>query len=1545
MANPVSSRTFGNSNARKKKNIGKAVYDRIRGDGEEEDGNDEEKSYAPSYSQNTGYACKARDVGLQAGSSALRRRLRPLWYQWAIMILGLILGASHGLGLISMSLANHTFPRGWEVYEACGLFFSWTVITLILYYTTITGRPLGLILKAWWSVAVLSSMYKSYATFRAYLNDSACSTAKFEFGFAIAHLTLCCTVVFFGTCFNWEPRIPTMIFDDDEDVGVEEENERCPEDDAGLLSNLTFWWLNPLMTAGYDHALEESELMPPSQVERPHRLYNTFEKEWENEKARLIGKAEIENPEAVRDAEGRYSTMFQPSLARVLRIGFGLIFYEAGVLKWIYDTLTFVNPLILNKLTTFLSSDNDQPLEYGWLFVATLFVVGVVKTLILHQYFQRMFRFGMRIRAAMIVAVYQKALRLSQFGKDQYSMGEVVTLMSTDAQRLQDVMPYFHIIWSGPYQIIICLILLYYQVGWSMLAGLGVMLLMVPLNGWLARKMQVYQRELMTRKENRIKITDETIKSIKVLKLYAWESSFGERIQALRDLEVVQLTKYMILRAFMTLMWAGLPIAVAIATFTVFTMSGNDLTAARAFTALSLFSILRFPLTMFPAMVSRIVEAKVSVDRLELFLAAHELQKKLPPLATEKFMRADSERWVGIQGRFFWGPELPPNHPYFEMERKRAEEEKKRIMDGKRDDAKSRPEEARRARSFPVGANPHILAVSTPDDGKTPLIVKPGALAMVVGRTGCGKSALLGAILGELEAEDGAKRSIPSFGVAYASQVPWICNATVRENIIFGNDFNKPWYEEVIEACALKPDFKVLGAGDQTEIGENGVNLSGGQKQRIALARAVYSNCGVYLLDDTLSAVDAHVGRHIFEKCIRGILKDKTVVLVTHNLHYLAAADQVILIENGHVIHSGSYAALISGDTNFARYISEIKEETEKLMAEQQKKVDESKSEPRVEVKEFSDEDTMDEEEGKHNKDDAKGKFDSDGAGEAAREAKLRDKGKLMTKEKREKGHVAWRVYDNYFQAMGGYVLVSTTVVFIATATVLDIFKDQWLSVWSEHDGSGKRTYYLSVYSAIAVSSVIGRGIYAFFVFYGGLRASRVLHSDLRTSVMRAPMWFHDTTSCGSILNRFSHDIYTIDELLPTTLQSYASVLFRVLGILGTISYVTPMFLAALAPMGALYYYAQMYYIAASRCLKRWDSILRSPIYAHFGETISGLSLIRSFSVQRRFAYENTRRLRKSLSAYFPSITANRWLAVRLEFVGTLVVTFAAFFAVLGRGSIPAALAALSISYAMQVTQSLNWLVRMTSQRENSVVSVERIGEYIATPSEMPLNKGVLPHQTTSPSPTWPEKGKIEIKGYWLRYLKRLPWVLRGVNAIFSPGEKVGIVGRTGAGKSTLLLALLRLVEVPNTGAEENEKGKSVEKGEEEKEERKDYIGKEDDTYHGLGSKNVKKYSASGAHESLLGSSNGEGCVHDAKEKGAFDNGALTRGISFIFALAIMRNLGNHGLERIDPDRWHRHFINWTESFEKRCSNHSSGSGPFHWKHSIQSRSVRQALC
>ncbi|KAI0238037.1 Multidrug resistance-associated protein 1 [Lamellibrachia satsuma] len=705
-----------------------------------------------------------------------------------------------------------------------------------------------------------------------------------------------------------------------------------------------------------------------------------------------------------------------------------------------------------------------------------------------------------------------------------------------------------------------------------------------------------------------------------------------------------------------------------------------------------------------------------------------------------------------------------------------------------------------------------------------------GQLVAVVGRVGEGKSSLISAILGEMEKISG--RVNVKGSVAYVAQQAWIQNATVRSNILFGKELNQEKYDAVLEACALLPDLEILTAGDQTEIGEKGINLSGGQKQRVSLARAVYSDSDIYLLDDPLSAVDSHVGKHIFKKVISdsGLLRGKTRILVTHGVHWLPDVNNIVVLINGSISEMGSYEELMSHNAAFAQFLKQH------LL---QENGDNSDSDPELEKVKAKIVQRL----GSLSGDDDIAKMVLDGGvasgpdgasfelkgtkprrrrqssvkspdktqltksvdkGAAANDKTPAQKpsGTLVEKETSQVGKVSLNVFLAYGRALG-IILLSVAIFFFAMYMVISVLSSVWLSVWTEDpllknasipitspEYVHQRDMYLGVYGAMGLLQVAFVLIYSINVAICSVRASRVMHFNMLKNILRSPMAFFETTPTGRILNRFSHDVETVDDTLPTLFRSWVNTTLTVISTFVVISYSTPIFLVMVLPLALLYYFIQRFYIPTSRQLQRIESTTRSPIYVHFSETVTGASTIRAYNVQRRFITTSMQHVDHNLVFYFSSIASNRWIGIRLELIGAFIVLSAALFAVLSRGNVNSGVVGLSITYALQITQSLSWMVRMTSDLETNIVSVERIKEYSETPAE-----GAWDIEETRPTAKWPNEGRVDFEDYATRYRPGLDLVLRGITFSIKSEEKVGIVGRTGAGKSSMTLSLFRIIE------------------------------------------------------------------------------------------------------------------------------------------------------
>uniref|UniRef100_A0A669EPS9 Canalicular multispecific organic anion transporter 1 n=1 Tax=Oreochromis niloticus TaxID=8128 RepID=A0A669EPS9_ORENI len=1170
--------------------------------------------------------------------------------------------------------------------------------------------------------------------------------------------------------------------------------KKNPEAGAPFLSRITFNWLNSMVLKGYKQPLVQEDMwdlnesdstafinerfqhfMKPELDAARVRFQNKMKKKsaktrdsaqedpQQNGLSSGLGKGvsqdvlmmeergkkEDEKKKKKKDKKKEEENYPNSWLIPTLYKTFKWILIESAFFKLVQDVLTFVSPQLLKLMVSF-TQDKSRHVWEGYLYAVLLMVVALLQSLTLQQYFQRCFVLGMKVRTALMAAVYKKALVVSNDTRKESTVGETVNLMSADAQRFNDVTNFIHLLWSCPLQIIISIVFLWLELGPSVLAGLGVMVLLVPINGFLATKARKIQIENMKFKDKRMKIMNELLNGVKILKLYAWEPSFQKQVEDIRGEELKVMKKFAYLTSVSTFIFSSAPALVSLATFAVFVSVSKDnvLTAEKAFTSISLFNILRFPLAMLPMLIASIVQTAVSKKRLEKFLAGEDIDSDI--------VRQDPSFNTAVSvcdGSFAWEKD----------------------------------------------AKPLLKDVN--------LDIKPGQLVAVVGAVGSGKSSLMSALLGEMYSTKGFINIQGS--LAFVPQQAWIQNATLRDNILFGSPHEEKRFKDVIQACALAPDLELLPGGDLTEIGEKGINLSGGQKQRVSLARATYSQADIYLLDDPLSAVDSHVGKHLFEKVIgpSGILKNKTRILVTHGISFLPYVDEIVVLENGVISEIGSYKNLRASGGAFSKFLDTYA--TEQSNQRNSETGEGQDAEDFDLIPDGDDaqpdsalEDTVSltlkrENSIRRSQRNGSVRLRRNTSVKKSENADEQKKGqKLIEKETMETGQVKLAVFLQYLRAMGwGYSAMVFVIYFIQTAAFVG--QNLWLSDWTGDSveyynttyPSWKRDTRVGVFGALGVAQGL-------FVFLGTLLlanasvdASRILHSKLLNNILRVPMVFFDTTPIGRVVNRFAKDIFTIDEAIPNSFRSWLLCFLGVLGTLFVICLATPFFAIVIIPLAVIYFFVQRFYVATSRQLRRLDSVSRSPIYSHFGETVSGLSVIRAYKHQDRFLKHNEVTIDENLKSVYPWIVSNRWLAIRLEFVGNLVVFFSALFAVISRDSIDSGLVGLSISYALNVTQTLNWLVRMTSELETNIVAVERVSEYTELENEADWVTDTRPPQQ------WPEAGRVQFENYKVRYRPELDLVLHGITCDIDSTEKIGIVGRTGAGKSSLTNCLFRIIE------------------------------------------------------------------------------------------------------------------------------------------------------
>ncbi|XP_064001683.1 ATP-binding cassette sub-family C member 2 [Pogoniulus pusillus] len=1166
---------------------------------------------------------------------------------------------------------------------------------------------------------------------------------------------------------------------------TKEISKKNPEMTASFLSSMTFEWYSSMVFKGHRKPLEMEDIWELKSKDKVQAIYTTFEKnmktavrkaqaelekrkykkrrrEGDPDHGNNLSKAQSQDILVLEEKRpkkkkgdkgdsGSQKDFPRGWLTKTLAKTFWQNLLVSVAFKLVHDAIVFISPQLLKLLIAFVSDEESFDWQ-GYLYATLLLLTALIQSLCLQQHFTLCFQLGINVRASLIAAIYKKALTLSSATRKESTVGETVNLMSADAQRFMDMANFVHYLWSAPLQIVVSIFFLWQELGPSVLAGIAVMVLLIPINAFLVAKSRNIQVRNMKNKDERMKIMTEVLSGIKILKLFAWEPSFEKRINEIRGHELKDSKSFSYLQAISIFAFTCAPFLVSLASFAVYVLvdENNILDAQKAFTAISLFNILRFPMSTLPMVLSSLVQTNVSTARLERYLSGEDLDTSAihhNPIAGNAVRFSEAT--------FSWH------------------------QDG----------------------NAAIRDVT--------LDIAPGSLVAVVGAVGSGKSSLVSAMLGEMENIKGHINIQGS--LAYVPQQAWIQNATLRDNILFGSELDEKRYQQVIKACALLPDLELLPAGDQTEIGEKGINLSGGQKQRVSLARAVYSNADIYVLDDPLSAVDAHVGKFLFDHVLgpKGLLKNKTRILVTHNISFLPQVDNIVVLVEGAVSEHGSYSTLLAKKGAFAQFLSLYGKQEEDASEENTTAValagDEEQGDEYLEpfVEEGPDDVvtmTLKREASIHQRDLSRrlSKRSSTSSWKKAKQEppKMLKGQKLIEKETVETGKVKLSMYLGYLRAVGFCYSLWIAMGYVAQY-VAYVGTNLWLSAWTDDAQhyvnqtypASQRDLRIGVFGALGMSQALFLLFSTALSAEGATQASQVMHQRLLSNILHVPMSFFDTTPTGRIVNRFAKDIFTIDETIPMSFRTWLNCFMAIISTLIMICLATPFFALVIIPLSIFYYFVLRFYVSTSRQLRRLDSVTRSPIYSHFGETVSGLPVIRAYGHQERFLKQNEITMDINQKSVYSWIISNRWLAIRLEFVGSLVIFFSALLAVISKGTLEGGIVGLSVSSALNVTQTLNWLVRTSSELETNIVAVERVYEYMRVKTEAPwVTEKRPPHG-------WPSKGTIQFVDYQVRYRPELELVLQDITCDIGSTEKVGVVGRTGAGKSSLTNCLFRLLE------------------------------------------------------------------------------------------------------------------------------------------------------
>ncbi|CAE6486674.1 unnamed protein product [Rhizoctonia solani] len=1114
-----------------------------------------------------------------------------------------------------------------------------------------------------------------------------------------------------------------------QDPAAEPEEKELPYERANVYSRLTFSWMSPLMELGYKRFITEKDVHALSPEDAAHALSDKLQSQW----TKQLGSS-------------------NPSLWKALFRAYGGPYAIAAMTRIFRDILAFTEPQLLRYLLIFIARYQARKTEsafLGWIIVAAMFLVSVAQTTANHQFYHICLVTGMRVRAGLVTAIYNKALL--QAPDSQGARGDIVNLMSVDATRIQNLCMGALVSISAPFQIALAFVSLYELLGWPAFVGVAIMIISLPLNTYIARILKNMQRAQMKNRDTRTRLMSELLNNIRSIKLYAWEDTFIRRILALRnDQELKMLRKIGITSALNNTLWAGVPVLVSFGSFATAAYTGSTpLTADIIFPCISLFNLLQMPLGMAANITGQIVESTVSIGRIHNFLLSEELQSDARDVDETEVSEGETVLEI-CGGDFKWSKQT---------------------------------------------IRPTLENVD--------ITVRKGELVGIIGSVGSGKTSLLSAIIGEMARVEGSVKIRGK--IAYAPQDAWIMNATIRDNILFSHRYHEEFYDIVIGACALRADLAQFTDGDLTQVGEKGITLSGGQRARISLARAVYSRADLYLLDDPLAAVDAHVARHIFDKVIgpNGLLAGKARLHVTNSVAYLDQHDLIMMVRRGIILETGTFDEILEDPSKeLAKLISTHKpgggggtSRTQSGTATPDVPQGDSAAWSQATLACSG---TLVSSASKYAKDKTLSIVQRRPSVLLPRELVRSQIGhKTEPKaEYREQGGVKIEVYRRYFHAASLIGIILYLVCMIAQQG-FTIFSNITLRMWgNQNQGARDNTkvgHYLFLYGTLGLVSAMCAFFSSTLLWvYCTIKSARNLHDAMLFAVIRSPLSFFEQTPMGRIMNLFSRDQYVIDEVLVRVLNSFFWALLTILGAIVVVGGTFPIFMIGLIPLGYIYRFIMIYYLETSRELKRLDAVTKSPIFSWFQESLGGLSTIRAFGQQRVFIAHNESKLDSNQMIYLPAVSATRWVAIRIELLGSVVVVSAAMLSLVAliTTGVDVGLVGLVLSYSLLTIQHLNFFIRTASDVEQNLVSVERVLNYVNLPSEglLEIPDALLPE-------SWPQRGGIEFRSYCMRYRPELPPVLKDLNIKIRPGEKLGVVGRTGAGKSSFFLGLLRILE------------------------------------------------------------------------------------------------------------------------------------------------------
>lgn len=1166
--------------------------------------------------------------------------------------------------------------------------------------------------------------------------------------------------------FLHSKKIPEVPANDDE-------RKVFPLFHTNILSQIFIWWVLPIIRVGYKRTIQPNDLFKMDKKMAIEGIYIDFENRMNHYFTKYRKEYKEAHPDATDDEVFDKTVLPRFTVLKALLYTFKYQYIWATTCAILANCTSGLNPLLTKRLIEFVEEKAYFPslkVNKGIGYAIGTCVMLVLNGIFFNQFFLASQLTGAQVKALLTKAALNKMFKASGYTKHKFPNGKVTSFVTTDLARIEFAISFQPFLAGFPIILAICIVLLIINLGAISLVGIGVFFAAFVVTLFIFKQVIGLRTASNILTDKRVTMMREILNNMKMVKYYAWEDAYEKNVGDVRSEEIKKVRRMQYIRNFIIALAFSLPNIASLVTFlAMFKVNNSGRTPGNVFASLSLFQVLSLQMFFFPIAIGTGIDMVLGLDRFQNLLESPEDRnneanevEQLPPL--------DSDTALKVTHASFEWPD------YEEMDKAAKDEADETAKDGSNkntsnqdlENSKSEgPESIKSKKETTVD----LEKFSFSGFNNLNFEIKKGEFIMITGPIGTGKTSLLNAMAGLMVKVNG---SLQINGDLLMGGYPWIQNATVRDNIVFGSPFDKKKYNDVIEACSLQADLDILPAGDSTEIGERGITLSGGQKARINLARCVYKNKDIYLFDDVLSAVDSRVGKHIMDECMLKLLEGKTRILATHQLSLIENASRVIVLGNDGSLDMGTVEELSKSNKTLISLM-------EFTMKNKQKKEFEEEFDDKIDTElDFEEKELIEIEK------------------QLTRQSKIGDAayGHTTSKEERAVNSIGANVYKEYISAgvgKWGFVLIPFYVFSVISTTFCSLFSSVWLSFWTENKFKNRsESFYMGLYSFFVFAGYLFMTSQFTLLCYMGISASKILNLKAVKRILHTPMAYMDTTPLGRILNRFTKDTDSLDNELTENLRLMMAQLANIIGVCVMCIIYLPWFGIAIPFLLLIFVLIANHYQSSGREIKRLEAIQRSFVYNNLNEALSGMDTIKFYKCEERFIAKSDFLINKMNEAGFLSVCVQRWVAILLDMIAVVFALIITLLCVTRQFQISAVSVGVLLTYVLQLPGLLNTVLRALTQTENDMNSAERLVSYA---TELPT-EAAYRRPEVSPDEQWPSEGEIVFDAVDFAYRPGLPVVLKNLNLNIKSGEKIGICGRTGAGKSTIMSALYRLNEL-----------------------------------------------------------------------------------------------------------------------------------------------------